>query len=394
MKTCVLSSFEDSLSKDTGYSIRMYNLAKGLVKLGYEVHFIMPSYEESCKRFEGMIVYYLKGFIPRKILVLLGMLLGVAKPTSLYFYDPFFTLKVGKIIRDADIVQIEQQPAGAIIVPIISKVWKKNVIVDCHDVFQALRIKHTNRIRRVIETFFETITYRFANRFLTVSDSERRILASYGIENAKIEVIPNGVDTEHFSDYSHIDSHFVKLRYGLENFKVVVFVGNMEYLPNKEAVELIVSTIAPKVMEAVDNVKFLIVGRCSQNFNANSANIIFTGVVGDIANFLLASNLAIAPLLRGSGTRLKVLEYFSAGLPVVSTTIGVEGLDVHKEVDVIIEDAVNDFALKIIDLLGDEDKRTKIGNSARLLAMEKYDWRTITKKLDTFLGSFGLQAQR
>lgn len=385
MKVCILSAFEDSLSKDTGYSVRMYNLAKGLAKLGHEVHFIMPNYGVGYNRFEGINVYCVRGFLPRKILDFLSMLLGVAKPSSLYFYDPVFVFKVSKIIRGADIVQIEQQSAGGIIVPIIAKVWKKTIIVDCHDVFQALRIKHANRIRRVIETFLETITYRFADFFITVSDNEKKVLVSYGIENTRIEVIPNGVDTEHFSDCSRIDSRLVKRRYILENFKVVVFVGNMEYLPNKEAAELIVSTIAPKVIEKVHDVKFLIIGRHQQNFNVNSPNIFFTGVVDDVTKLLIPSDLAIAPLLHGSGTRLKVVEYFSAGLPVISTTVGVEGLDVCNGVDVIIEDDVNNFASKIIELLEDEDRRTRIGSSARLLAMEKYDWRTITEKLDTFL---------
>jgi len=117
----------------------------------------------------------------------------------------------------------------------------------------------------------------------------------------------------------------------------------------------------------------------------NSPNIFFTGVVDDVAKLLIPSDLAIAPLLHGSGTRLKVVEYFSAGLPVISTTVGVEGLDVCNGVDVIIEDDMDNFASKIIELLEDEDRRTKIGSSARLLALEKYDWFTITKKLDTFL---------
>jgi len=385
VKVCILSSFEDSLSKDTGYSVRMYNLAKGLAKLGHEVHFVMPNYGVGYNRFGGINVYYVRGFLPREILAFLSMLLGVAKTSSLYFYDPIFIFKVSKIIRGADIVQIEQQSAGGIIVPIIAKVWKKTIIVDCHDVFQALRIKHVNRIRRVIETFLETITYRFADFFITVSDNEKKVLVSYGIENNRIEVIPNGVDTEHFSDCSRIDSRLVKRRYGLENFKVVVFVGNMEYLPNKEAAELIVSTIAPKVVDKVHDVKFLIIGRHQQNFNVNSPNIFFTGVVDDVAKLLIPSDLAIAPLLHGSGTRLKVVEYFSAGLPVISTTVGVEGLDVCNGVDVIIEDDMDNFASKIIELLEDEDRRTKIGSSARLLALEKYDWFTITKKLDTFL---------
>jgi glycosyltransferase involved in cell wall biosynthesis len=380
MIVCILSAFEDSLSKDTGYSTRIYNLAKGLAKFGNEVHIIVPGDTVKYEKTNGLIVHKLRGFLPKKFLYLISRLLGIAKSTSMYFYDPIFIFRIGKIVRRADIVQIEQQSAGGFLVPIMVKLWKKLVAVDCHDVFQSLRVEHTKKIRQILETAFEMITYKFANAILTVSDKEKALLVSCRIRKEKIEVIPNGVDTKQF-DRLAINVSDVKRKYGLINCHVVIFVGNMEYLPNEQAVELIATKIAPIVCKEIDNVKFLIVGRYVKKIN--SQNLIFTGVVDNVAELLAVSDLAIAPLLHGSGTRIKILEYLSCSLPVVSTTIGIEGLDVKNEVNIMIEDDMNNFAMKVIKLLKDSTSSTKLARAARELVVNKYDWRNISKRLDT-----------
>jgi len=108
----------------------------------------------------------------------------------------------------------------------------------------------------------------------------------------------------------------------------------------------------------------------------------FSGVVENVAELLNASDIAIAPLLHGSGTRLKILEYFSCGLPVVSTTVGVEGLDIKSQVNVLIEDDMNEFALKVTKLLKDRALSMRLGKAARELVLNKYDWKNIAGKLD------------
>jgi len=125
------------------------------------------------------------------------------------------------------------------------------------------------------------------------------------------------------------------------------------------------------------------VGRVKPKLLTSSSDVIFTGVVEDVAEFLGASDIAIAPLLQGSGTRLKVLEYFSCGLAVVSTSIGAGGLDVENGVNILIEDNIDRFAIKIIDLLMNKKLRVRLGVAARELVMNEYDWGIIGKKLDT-----------
>ncbi|MHA1267704.1 MAG: glycosyltransferase family 4 protein [Candidatus Helarchaeota archaeon] len=373
-----MSSFEDSLAKDTGYSVRIYNLARNLAKLGNEVSIILPKHRMGYEEIDGIAVYYIRGFLPKIVLNALSMLLGVAKSTSLYFYDLLFIFRAGRIIRQSDVVQIEQQSVGGLFIPIITKVWNKPVVADCHDVFQASRVRHTRAIRKTLETFLEVIAYRCVDALVVVSENEKKFLLCWGIEQDRVEVVPNGVDAESFNTATDISR--VRSRYGLEDSRIVIFVGNMEYLPNSEAVELIASEIAPLVRKEVHNVRFLIVGRTHTKLKL--PDLIFTGTVDNIAEHLFASDVAIAPLLHGSGTRLKVLEYFLCSLPVVSTTIGVEGLDVNNGVNVLIEDDITKFAIKVIKLLKDPITSTRLGKAARELVVQKYDWKKITRQLN------------
>lgn len=357
MRICVLSAFEDSMQKDTGASVRIYNLSKGLAGLGNQVELILPNYVESCERIDGVAVRSYKGFFPTKFLKLISRFLGVLRPTALFFYDPFFIEKVSQIIRNSDIVQFEQQSAGLLLIPIVAKVFRKPVVIDCHDTFQALRVKNTNFMRKIFETSIEKIIYRFASVILVVSEKEKQFLCSLGIDQDCIEVIPNGVDTKAFSQSKDTDK--IRLHYGLTGHRIVVFVGNMEYLPNQEAVRLIALKIAPEVTKVVKNAKFLVIGRIS---GLTYPNLTFTGTVDSVAPILAASEVAIAPLLHGSGTRLKILEYLSCGLPVISTTVGAEGLNIQNGVHAIIEDDLNAFASKLIQLLNDKQLSARLGH--------------------------------
>jgi glycosyltransferase involved in cell wall biosynthesis len=377
MKICILSAFEDSMLKDTGASVRIYNLSKGLASLGYDIELLVPKSKEYCETIDGVKVHGLKGFLPERILKVISRLIGVSRPTTLFFYDFLFIHRASRIIHESDLVQFEQQSAGALLIPIAAKILKKPVVIDCHDTFQALRVRNTSTQRKLFETFFEKIVYKFAKLILTVSDKEKEFLLSLGIGRDRIEVIPNGVDTRAFS--RSIDTAKIRERYGLTGHRTVVFVGNMEYQPNKEAVHLISSKIAPKVENSIKGVKFLIVGR---NDGTTYSNLIFTGVVDNVAPVLAASDSAIAPLLHGSGTRLKILEYFSSSLPVVSTTIGVDGLDIQNGVHALIEDDVDKFAPQLICLLNNEQLSRQLGQVARNLVVSKYDWTKIVAHLN------------
>ena len=88
-----MSSFEDSMSKNTGYSVKIYNIAKGgLAKEGNDVKIILPSYESYNEEIEGLKIFKVRGVLPRKLLELLGTIIGIVKPNHCIFFDPVFCL--------------------------------------------------------------------------------------------------------------------------------------------------------------------------------------------------------------------------------------------------------------------------------------------------------------
>jgi len=372
------------MKKDTGPSVRICNLARELAGLGNEVHIIIPGRRTMCREIDSIFMHEIRGFSPEKSLKAFCRLLGVLRHSSLYIYDPIFVGKALSIMLGCHTIQVEEPWAGGIMIPLLMKMLRRNFIIDSHDVFLPLRIQRPS-IRKIFETFFEKFAYKFSKLIFTVSQKERLLLINYGIEKEKIVVIPSGVDTSNFKPSpTNIAKNVVGDSYE------VVFVGNMEYAPNQQAVDLIASVIAPEVDRMIGNVKFIAVGRAPTELRSKySSHITFTGTVSNVAKTLLETDVAIAPLLEGGGTRLKTLEYFACSLPVVSTSVGADGLDVKDGVNVLIEDDMEKFASKIVLLLKDRELAIKLGNAARKLVVAKYDWSKIGKQLnDVYLSRF------
>jgi glycosyltransferase involved in cell wall biosynthesis len=380
MMVSMLSCFEDSMSRNTGASSRIYNLAKNLREQGNKVQLIMPGTKDSTEIIEGLIIHKLSGLTPTSILKFISRLAGAERFTTFFFYDFLFLLKTYKKILQSDIIQIEQPWAGLFLVPFVKWLVKKPVIIDSHDTYQALRINQVKFIRKLFEIFSEKVAYKIASAIFVVSKVDMKLLTKSGIRGDKLQIVPNGVDTDAFTPYPKND--FEVKRYDLNNFFKVIFVGNMEYGPNQEAVRIIEKNIAPEVKKVRGDVKFLIIGRVPPRFTSDFHNVTFTGIVENVSEFLAVSDVAIAPLFKGSGTRLKILEYFSCGLPVVSTNIGVEGLDVKNGENILIVDNLEEFPEKIIELLMNRDFSLKMGRAAREIVIKEYDWRNIVERLN------------
>lgn len=338
---------------------------------------ILPKYSSNTETVDKISVHELNGFLPKSLLKIIGKIGKIEKPSALYFLDILFAFRASRLVQESDIVQIEQPALSVLLAPFIQKTMKKTVAIDCHDVFQALRVKHTSLVRRIFETFLEKIAYRNADLILTVSQKEKELLISLGYSSQKIIVVPNGVNTELFTQRSDLQE--TRKEYGLDGSQTVVFVGNLAYEPNREAIKLISSTIAPKVREKVKSVKFLVVGKKREEINL--PGITFTGFVYNIAGLLAASDVGIAPLLQGSGTRLKILEYFSSGIPVVSTSVGAEGLVTENGQNIFIDDNLENFSEHIIQLLKDKALSSNMGEAGQAVAAT-YDWKKITRALE------------
>lgn len=156
----------------------------------------------------------------------------------------------------------------------------------------------------------------------------------------------------------------------------ILFQGGMDWLPNRDAVAFFASTILPHVQALVPEARFLVAGRNpSSDFVASFAHIrgmSFTGTVEDIRAVIARATVAVAPLRIGSGTRLKIIEAAVLGKPVVSTSVGAEGLDFVDGEEIIIADEPTLFARRVAELLRNPSRRRAIGIAARRRAEQQY----------------------
>ena len=114
----------------------------------------------------------------------------------------------------------------------------------------------------------------------------------------------------------------------------------------------------------------------------NDGKIKVTGYVPELTPYMQQAALLVIPVRAGSGMRVRILEALALAMPIVTTTIGVEGIDARNGEEVLISDTPDDFAAAVIRLMGDADLQAKLAVNGRRLAEKTYDWRIVLKKLD------------
>jgi len=213
---------------------------------------------------------------------------------------------------------------------------------------------------------------------IAVSEEDKKIIE----ENSQIKkvwVVPNGVDCDYFDPDKMKSLHLLEKEFSL------IFTGSLDWYPNQDALIYFFTEIYPLLKKRIPQISINIVGRNPSKSilkfarRDNSINIV--GRVEDIRPFIFASQIFVVPLRIGGGTRLKILEAMAMAKPVISTSVGAEGLGVTHEENIILADNPYEFASKILRLFEDKNLREKIGKNARQFVKEKYDWNIVAEKL-------------
>jgi glycosyltransferase involved in cell wall biosynthesis len=163
----------------------------------------------------------------------------------------------------------------------------------------------------------------------------------------------------------------------------VLLQGTFVHEPNADAASYLVNEIAPLLHRRVENVQIRLVGKTSRAVQelADPPRVVVTGFVPDIGSQLTLADVIAVPLRHGSGTRIKVLEAFAHKIPVVTTTFGVEGLDVTPGRHVLVADSPDEFAAACARLLRDTSLRSSLADAAYARFLERYQWRQIRSKI-------------
>ena len=266
-------------------------------------------------------------------------------------------------------------------------------VLNEHNVESLLANKHIameNRVphrlllglrHRGLENFERSACAR-ADRVLACSKEDAQRLLALA-PDCRVNVVPNGVDLETFRPGQPEN----------EQAGSLVFVGHMDWFPNRDGIEHFIAEILPLLKKRQD-LHLEVIGR-NPNPSAPKAEaerVNFAGFVDDLQARVQRAAVFIVPLLAGSGTRLKILEAMAMGKAIVSTRIGAEGIGLVDGESACLADTPHDFARAISRLLDDPDLRHRLGRRARQLAEQHYGWAVIGERLLAIYQSL-LQAQ-
>ena len=251
-------------------------------------------------------------------------------------------------------------------------IWKRQLDTATNAAHQFYFQRQYDRMLR-----YEGQACRAAKSIIAVSEQDARTMRSlYGV--SRIAAVPTGVDLDYFTPASRPAPK-----------SDLVFAGSMDWLPNIEGIQWFVEEVLPLIRKRRPDCSLVIAGRRPtpdvQRLAEKDSRIRVTGTVDDIRPFLWESSVSIVPLRIGGGTRLKIYEAMAAKIPVVSTSIGAEGLDIRNGEDIHIADTAAEFAERCLALLDDAAARARMADVAFSIVASRYSWEIVSLKFEELL---------
>lgn len=244
------------------------------------------------------------------------------------------------IIRSSKVVFIE----GALFpfAILMTKFLGKKVVMDTHCVNLKLGIdfKNHNRAAYVLRSVtwgpLEYFAYRLSDHIVFVSENEVSFSErAFRMPRSKAMVIPNVLDIPPL-DVTGEEIDQFKERYGLKGKVVATFLGDLTSVQNKDCVDLILRDLVGDLAATRKEIQFLIVGKGGDDFTDVPDNVAFTGYLDKIDPAIAVTDIFVAPMRVGAGTKTKVLLFMGYGKPILTTDVGIEGIDIQGREDVMV----------------------------------------------------------
>lgn len=357
------------------HEIFLFSLIHAAEEVGYKKHL-----EKYCKEVNLFLINH--ATLRCWVSFIFAML--SCKPMAVYqFYLKVMKEKIDKVIKNNNLDLVYVNHAYMLECITLGNV---KVMLDEHNIEWDLTLRQYLLEANVFKKITKFIEYRKLKNYeiekckkcdivLTVSERDRNILAINGVKN--IFCVPIGVDAKEILTIKQNSSA-----------RDIVFFGSTSWSPNIDAIQWFCKDIFPLVRQKIFGAKFVImtkdIPRCIRKF-AQDKNIIFINPIGSPAEYLKNCAAFIVPLRIGGGMRVKILNAMAWGLPVVSTSIGAEGISAQDDRDILIRDECQGFAVAIANLIRDKKLRDRLSENGRILVEKSYDWNIIAKKLDALL---------
>ena len=318
---------------------------------------------------------------PRKVVALAGSIpVAVATDDS----SVGRSIVAAELANDAEAILVDF-PHAAILLP--SKL-DIPAIIFTHNVEAEIFARHAEvakgPMRRVWQDQarkmrrFEGEAIARCDKVIAVSKRDARALEeTYGLTG--VEPIETGVDTEFYAYNAPLPAP--------SDGGTVVFTGSMNSRSNIDGIEFLMDEVWPKLLDRRPKVRAVIAGRnpperLTEAAYSRGFDWTFTGFVDDVRPFVESGHVYAIPLRVGSGTRIKVFEAMAMGCPVVSTRLGVEGLDVTAEENFLAADTAEEFAAALARILGNPALQHRLSTDARTLVTTRFGWPVVTKRFE------------
>ncbi len=384
----VIVTRADLYPTDHGGAVKIVETAKALSLTGRDVAIVTSErhrywlYRDG-QRFEKKLPFWLKfTSLPERFSMLLHYARDVP-PSNAFLYLPLSdnsfmrrTLHVAKKIK-ANVYQAEF-PAYVRPCLYAKRVRGGSVVLVQHNV-EYERLK--SQEKRLTEEQYQRLKQleidfcNLSDAVICVSENDREKLEADGVHRKLLHLIPHGVD---LSTFDQAQAKDIRRQYGwAADDKVLVYHGTYQYPPNLNAIKVMASEILPRLHARGWRPKVLAVGKMAPKETIHK-DICFSGSVEIVAEYLKAADVAVVPLLDGGGTRMKIIDYFACGVPVVSTSKGIEGIPARPGLEAFIDDDWDVLADHIVKLMEDPKTHQKLVSAGRKYA-QQLDWRKLAE---------------
>lgn len=267
----------------------------------------------------------------------------------------------------ANVPQTLNTPAVLFQHNVEAMIWKRHYEVQTNPIKKAYLYGQWQKMR----AFEKEMCSRFDCVIAVSADDRDQMKREYGA--GSVFDVPTGVDVEFFRPSGAIEAS----KHG------IVFTGSMDWLPNEDAIRYFMREIMPLIKRKVPEATLTVVGRNPPSslvdLSKEDPSLVITGRVDDVRPYIERAATYVVPLRIGGGTRLKIFEAMAMEKPVVSTTIGAEGLPLTDGVELLLADEPNTFANAVIRLFSDSPYATELGQRAAAAVRQNHGWGQVTE---------------
>jgi glycosyltransferase involved in cell wall biosynthesis len=365
----LFNHLQATLPTNNGGRLRVWSILRALAAEGHEIHLVMFAESEEIKPYRTQLDTACREVIaiPLKITNwstgtnYLGRLRGLMSPT------PFGASRFRPEFSASPIILVDQNIEHTVV--------KRYVETERNPVRRAYAWLEWQKLER-----WERQVSGACAQVWVCSEVDRRALREMCPQTAA-PVIPNVVDVETYVSAAQGDG------------RTLLYVGGLDYLPNRDAVEFFTNRILPELRELAHNFRFA-VAYSPEHAGVSAFRNRFEGTpevefveARDIREQIGEAAIFVVPLRIGSGTRFKILEAAASAKAIVSTRVGAEGLDFVDGTEIILEDDPLAFAQAVAALLADEARRSAMGAAARRRVEQQYDFAALRKAVTAALGA-------